>query len=700
MAGFWNNKKVVIYIALLHHTRFLIPIADGLEKLGAKVQFIVGQAERSQEITAVECGLKYNHVFDYITEDDNDEIQLNYLKERQVFGDALLKDSALGAQMITVMDKTLYSTAQEYIGFRNLLIKENPDVCFALHEVNRWGKMISFWAKKMNIPFLTLQEGLGYGFNFGYMGHIQYSTMDLMWGERIRKKLSDFEAPIERIIPVGNTHIAKEKEGQKKKNVRKKMRKKFKCNGKFVNLLIFSASPLSVQDILPILEVSVSDPDIQLVIKFHPATKYEKITNWKDSIPKKLIKGLNFIHGEESIYDLFALCDLCTIAQPSTTGLEALALDKPLVQLSDVKVELKEPYSFVEQKVATEMTPLGLAKAMSEKIDFSKLIKPEILEQYLKNELTDTIGAKDRVIKIAEKIIKANKSNIKNFITPLDNRKKDLDKCQWSIVVPVPVNSANEFLFQLESIAANSEGSGKYEIIFLTPETLSPNISEILSSLEGNIQHIQYNKKSNMFTEMNKAATKAMGENIVFLSRFLSPDKNWLDVIDKAFKKYSDKKIFGGKITNKFNNIVHGGMVLNVNNAPVSAYLHLDSDFPAANKERSFQMLDYSISLKTNFFLKLGGFWPKTGRNAFMDICLRGKEETRDKNIAVYLPKLHFFRPDVEKPETNHDDSINFYGKWHGTLWDSEKKLYDKDGISNVQLDAARLTRAMKITGQ
>jgi hypothetical protein len=703
MTDFWQNKKVIIYIALLHHTRFLIPISDRLSSLGAKTQYIVGQAERSQEITAAECNLNYKHVFDYVSNSDFHDINKNYLKQRKVFRDALQENFAIGAQMVTVMDKTLHATAEEYIGFRNLLKKEKPDICFALHELNRWGKMLSFWAKKLDIPFITLQEGLGYNLDFGYTGHIQYSTLGLTWGERIRKKLGDYEAPVERIIPVGNTHIAEEKKRQGKNNIRKKMRKKFKCSDKFANLLIFSASPLPVETILPLCKVTSNDSNLTLIIKFHPADKQDRIEAWENSIPKKFKERVYFIHGEENTYDLLALCDLCTLAQPSTTGLEALALDKLLVQL-DVKINTEVPYSFTEQNVAIKMTSSELADALSNKKNFSNLIDSETLQNYLKSELTDPEGATDRIVHIAKEVIKAH--NFKSLPQIAGTANTNDNTYKWSIVIPVPCNGAKEFLCQLESISINSANSGEYEIILIKPEHPSKQICKILDSLKGDIQIIDHINNSNHPDMMNKACQNSKGKNLLFLSELLSPCTNWLTVFDNALKKYGAYKIFGGKITNEQNNIVHAGMVLNENNAPVSAYLHLDSDFPQANIERSFQMIDYFVALKKDFFFELGGFWIKSGQNAFMDISLRAQKYASgstghdDSGTAIYLPDLHLIQLNTKKGKINFDDSIHFYGKWHGTLWESKKRLYSNDGISKIKLDAARLTSAIKTTGQ
>jgi hypothetical protein len=50
MDNFWKNKKIIAYIALAHHTRFIIPVMEKLASNGARIRYIVGQAERSQEI--------------------------------------------------------------------------------------------------------------------------------------------------------------------------------------------------------------------------------------------------------------------------------------------------------------------------------------------------------------------------------------------------------------------------------------------------------------------------------------------------------------------------------------------------------------------------------------------------------------------------------------------------------------------------
>jgi hypothetical protein len=40
-------------------------------------------------------------------------------------------------------------------------------------------------------------------------------------------------------------------------------------------------------------------------------------------------------------------------------------------------------------------------------------------------------------------------------------------------------------------------------------------------------------------------------------------------------------------------------------------------------------------------------------------------------------------------------ETMAFYGKWHGELWNSEQELYRKDGLTDSDLETARIGSAM-----
>lgn len=689
MTTFWKNKKIIVYIALTHHTRFISPVMEKLSHKGAKIQYIVGQAERSQEITAIKLGLIYNHVFDFISNKDTEDIQNNYQRLRDALADNLKNNFLFGTSPVTVIDKTLYSTAVEYIGFRNLLKKEKPDLCFALHELNRWGKIFSFWSKKLNIPIITFQEGLYYGLDFGYTGHIQNSTLNLVWGERIKKKLTDFEAPGDRILPVGNTHLSNEIEFQEKNAIRDKKRIQYHCSNCFALLLLISGELPPIKELYPLFESVSNTPAKRLFIKFHPVTTHEQMEKWVSCIPDGYKMNIKTFHEDESTYDLMSLSDLCLIVQPSTTGLEALSLGKPLVHL-DVKMREKLPYSFTEFKVAIKMTPAELGKAISENTDFSKIINKEYIKKYMQSELSETKNAIDIVTNISEKLIKASQTKRRKPI--LISAKSDKD---WSIILPLS-NRAKDLLIQLEAIALNSENYGTFEVILIEPAAVSKEISDILDSLTGDVTRLITVPGLSAPEMMNKASEIATGKTLLFLDKNLLPLPKWLHYLKKGIKKYGTARILGARIIDRRGSILHAGIVLDKNHAPVSAYKYLAAEFPTAMKERSFKMVDHFICIDKAFFHEIGGFWGRTGKFIFMDICLRADTYRKENDNCIYIPEACMMSLNESREIFDSDDSIYFFGKWHGGLWENQEKLHEMDKISNAELSAARIAQSME----
>jgi len=637
-------------------------------------------------------GLKYTHVFDYVDDSDMDDVLKNYRIQQDSIGAALKRDFVLAIRGVTIIDRSLWSSAKEYVGFRNLFRQEKPDLCIALHEMNRWGKMFGFWAKKHHLPYLTLQEGLYYGWGFGLVGHVQYSTLDLVWGEMTRKKLCNFEAPTDRAIPVGNTHLAEEIRQLQEGNIRKEKRREYKCDQAVVVLLLISTTPPPLTEMIPFFDLFARRKDIRLFIKWHPVARKPVIDQWIESIPERIRKRVVNIHGEESTYNLMAMSDLCVLTETSTTGLEAVAIGKPLVELR-LNNPSKSTYSLVEKGVAAPFTPVELARALENNTDFAGLVSRQAVEAYLKEELFDTEGVVERIVEIAKRLIMAREDAPPSRIKPQSEASMD-----WTIVVPVH-KDAEVLLAQLEAVAAHSEGQGEYEVYLLEPEGLSEDVLEILRGLSEDVNRMRIPTGTPLPETMNKAAQQARGRTMLFLGPGVSPLENWLACLRQAIEDYGTKRLFGGRIENRFGSLVHAGMVLNPNNSPISAYQNLDADFPDALKERSFQMLDHFIAVDRNFFLELGGFWDKSGGYAFMDLCLRAKEHMGEMDVAMYLPKVRFVQLCRQTPSINidQDAAIHFYGRWHGVLWDNEDELYAKDGISRMEVQKALMERLARL---
>ncbi len=136
-------------------------------------------------------------------------------------------------------------------------------------------------------------------------------------------------------------------------------------------------------------------------------------------------------------------------------------------------------------------------------------------------------------------------------------------------------------------------------------------------------------------------------------------------------------------------------MVININNSPVSAYLHLNHRLAPANRERSFPMLDHMVCLSADLFRKSGGFSPKAGIYALMDLCLKIRQHTKNNNACVFLPGLQILKThDVQ--EVPAGDALFFLPDGMHCFGKMKTASIQSEGISPQQLDAARMAQAQK----
>ncbi|MFH1155871.1 MAG: hypothetical protein V1793_18835, partial [Pseudomonadota bacterium] len=497
-----------------------------------------------------------------------------------------------------------------------------------------------------------------------------------------------FEAPESRIIPVGNTHLADELQRQKAKGIREARRRFYKVSDAVAVLLVLPPGLPSVPSLMPLMTAATSG-GIRLFIKFHPVMQSLSIDQWTTQIPEVCRQGIVFIHGQETVYNLIALCDLCVLTQPTTTGLEALYMGKPLVQL-DLPVAHVLPYSFTEKKVAVSMTPEALARALTENQDMTAMVDPKAIRTYLDNELSGTGDAIARVMGIAEALVRASRRT-----SPPPLEQNGIPGMEWSIILPVSIDPGI-CLRQLEAIALASENQGSYEVILLQNEPLPEAVTRILETLRGDVVLILKEPGENLPAMMTRAARVSGGKNLIFLHKNLAPAADWLYTLKKGRDSFGEDALLGARVLDGRGTIIHAGVVVDENHTPVSAYKSLDRDFSPALKERPFQLLDHVLCIHRDLFFRLGGFEPETGGYAFMDMCLRAGMLTRQNNRAMYLPDLVLTRLGTENRELNPDHAIAFFGRWHASLWPSRDSLHSQDGVSESDLCTGQLTSAVK----
>src|SRR5712692_4400698 len=100
-----SGKKVLCFIALPHHNRFLVPIMEALGREGMEVVYFTAPAEGAFEITLNQANLPYKHLLDYATSETADRTAGAYQELRSVLQDKILGNRTMQSVPIVIQDK-------------------------------------------------------------------------------------------------------------------------------------------------------------------------------------------------------------------------------------------------------------------------------------------------------------------------------------------------------------------------------------------------------------------------------------------------------------------------------------------------------------------------------------------------------------------------------------------------------------------
>ena len=158
----FEGKKAFCFLALKHHSRFLLPITRTLEELGMTIKYLTAPAEMPFELTLQDEGLPYCHTQSYANAEVAREIDVAYRKVRAVWKEKLLQSPVLHHFTLPIQDKVLRMHVDNFYMFRRMFEVEKPDLVLALHELNSLGKILGYLSHEFRVPLMTLQEGLYY----------------------------------------------------------------------------------------------------------------------------------------------------------------------------------------------------------------------------------------------------------------------------------------------------------------------------------------------------------------------------------------------------------------------------------------------------------------------------------------------------------------------------------------------------------
>ena len=677
----FSGKKALCFIALPHHNRFLVPIMEALQSRGMQIGYFTAAAEGAFEITLNQANLPYRHVLDYANEGTSKRAFDGFSELRTVWQEKILSNHTFQSVPVVIQDKVIRSAVENFHSLNRMLELEKPDLLFALHELNPWGKILGYLSHVHRIPYFTLQEGLYYADIHYYRFHTDYSTACMVWGEDCRQILLRAGCSDDKIYPVGNTHIWTAKDDAISDNAVRQTRDALGIapNKKLI-LFLMSHSHYQPFDARIFLDWMKRRGDVAAVFKWHPVTSKEIVDRAMERVPKDAP-----VINAPSIdtYHLIGASDICITVGNSTTGLEAIAFDKPLLEcrLPD------QAYSFVDQGVAEPAMGFEDIGEKCESILSQGL--PEARRRQVAKYLAHNFAYEDnrtmeRIVGLVAESLTA-RGQCDELARPINHRPETSFPC--TVVLPVDDAAPGALLATLASVAEKTAGE-LFEIIIVDCSTRQET-KDLLSSLRGDVKIVSGEPGCNYATACNRGAAEGLGKYVTFLKPGLVVDGGWLEGLLEAAEYEADAGVVGGVTLNENGLVWHIGIAFDVNQAPFSIYRLLPRGFSGTRRRRNFRAVETPFLVTRELFCRLGGFSTDlSNRFEDIDFCLRVQ---RAGLRVIYTPASAVTRQQVTWQPTIEREPLNrirFYSKWTGFLWQDDDAYIKEDDLTHDALSA------------
>lgn len=716
-----KGKKGFCFVALKHHSRFLLPITRALEAEGADLRYLTAPAEFPFELTLMDEGLPYCHPGSYLDAEVAEETEAAYRQVRGAWKEHVLGSSVLHHFTLPVQDKVLRMHVENFYLFRRVFAVERPDFVLALHELNSWGKMLGYLSHEYGVPFLTLQEGLYYAPAAIYRFHTEYSTACLVWGEATREVLTRSGGCANKIFVVGNTHLAEAiADATRPEAVHETQQELHLEPGKKVVTVLMGGLGYQEQFTFPAEFVTWAREvqDLTVICKWHPVTNktvIEKIQAAFSGSPNvRLLQ-------QYDTYRLLAVSDLCVVFGNSTTGLEALAFGKPLIEVQLAGLD----YSFSAMGVAELVADLAAVPAVARQLLGNGLPpgREEKIKGYLSRNLSSTLdgGSVGRAVEVLNTMLSAQDdhrrrrqslttlSSAPSRPSPLENGRANgkgmplphlrngaaasakvtpnvIEEYLCSIIIPLAESRGVEET--IIGIATHTPPDLSYECILSSarPEETR----RLCTAIGGDVRLVPAAFRG-IAHLCNAAAREAKGRYLCFLPPGTVPQPGWLDALlaevqaerEGNAPPQSRTGIVGGKVVQANGLLTHAGIAFDANCSPSFLYRLLPPTLPGANKVRIVQAVTGCLLVPRKVFLALGEM-DEGYQHAYhdIDLCLQAELAGWRTKYTPHSVCLTLGR------ETEEDaaDRLRFYSKWVGRLWPSENEYWQEDGLDNKTL--------------
>lgn len=651
-----KGKKVACFIALPHHTRMMLPVAQEVRKRGGTVVFFLSLQDYPFELDLRKKGQQYRFLTDYL--DDETKKQIEHSLDAFLNGwlKRCFRWDGFRHWPLFEQNRHIESAIQEYYCVQRFIEQEQPDLFLALHERNRWGKIIGFQAERHGVPYVTFQEGDYHESRLSFSAHAEYSTIDILWGEATRATLTAHHASADKMVLAGNTHLDEAVALNSDRGLKRRLRKEFGIpdNRKIVVVLIDLEWSIMIDERVwqPFFE-NVPD-NVSFIFKWHPNAVLSTYEKARDAIQK--ISPETKVLYTYNAYHLLALADYCVTLGKTTLALEALVFGKPLFA-TPTRDGTKDYY--LNNGVAQSVWPFGNWTALQETIELG--LPPAVAEkvsEYLEASFFFIDGkATERSVDVLETVVEAGR---KRTLVHSDGLLQRVNG-KVSFIIPSG-NNMEALLATLQSLAENVTLRDWETVIVVSDDSAQG----LLSGLSGDLSVVTCHD-GRLATLFNTGAKVASGEFLVFL------EPGTLLIKDAGLSDMMPKGIVGVPVCNEDGEVIAGTYRFDFNYVPQEAALPIDADTPVDALGGGL------LAVPADVFLKTGGFDESVANHLVeVDFCMNarlsgeGLHVCRESLALRFVQVFHEAEPSGFAPELpdalTWRGRVHFYAKWWGKL--------------------------------
>ena len=648
------GKKIACFVALPHHTRFLSPITEAAKKQGAQIRYFTTMSDYPFERDLVKKGEQCALIQSYADDETRRKLDEATRRFYDIWIDKCLSWDGYRHWPFVLQSGLIGNGFEEYFCLENFFDQERPDMILALHERNRWGKLLGHYSSTLGIPFVTLQEGDYYEDRISFSVHTEYTTALMLWGRATKDCLVRLKSTPEKMVPIGNSHLATVRKTYFDKQKMAETRKELGIpKGKKVVLFLVGLQWGVIKDAWVWEEVMgdlMDREDIVPVFKWHPKIAYNSYKKNAEALFKERFPSCIVVQNFDP-YRLLPIADYCITLGKTTLAVEALSFGKPVFSLPG-RDGTRDHYA--QLGISQEIWPVGNWSNLYKSIDdgVPAAVQKEVdvfMESYFYKNNTMVM---DRAMEVMNTIFDAREKSgeaVKLATVPVPGR--------ISYIIPGG-DDPQALLMTLQSLSEHVPHLD-WEVVIVAND---PATAQVIEALSGDVKviEVQGNGLANLY---NRGAEAASGEVLVFLK----PGVAYYQ--DKGLLEGAREGIVGIKLYNPDASPYCLGFAYDFNSVP----------FRVTDTATKIEAVGGGvIAMHRDHFAVVGGFDSRIANHLIEpDLCLSAA--AMEISCSCLSESAAFYTTDTFSPGTDDDDEwrgrIGFFAKWTGRLPKDEDYL-------------------------